>query len=175
MSEVAPQPSNPVGGHDSQLRAQVLLSNKKSMGTALLLTLFFGPFGMIYSTIIGAIVMFVVGVPLVLATLGFAVFILWPIQLAWTYVAVKQANSAIDKQVLGPDTPLRGQGANTNKASQGHLSADGDKQVLNNFQVQKIEDGVWQVQHLDGRPHESFPTNYPNLGSAKNAARKAGL
>ncbi len=64
--------------------------NKKSVGLALMLTFLFGPFGMFYCTVSGAIVMillwFLSCIPAVL-TLGFSMILtvplLWTIQLAW--------------------------------------------------------------------------------------------
>ncbi|WP_241503896.1 hypothetical protein [Ferruginivarius sediminum] len=100
--EQTPQPSQPSqpSQQDSQLRAQVLLSNKKSQGIAFLLTLLFGPLGMIYATVVGAIVMFIVNVAVVILTFGLGFLLTWPIMLAWTYFAIRGKNEAIDQQVL---------------------------------------------------------------------------
>lgn len=48
----------------------VIVQSQKSMGLAIILTLFFGPLGMLYSTIAGGIIMFIIGIPLVIFTLG---------------------------------------------------------------------------------------------------------
>ena len=55
----------------------------KSVAVALLLTFFFGPFGMLYSTISGAIVMllvsFIGSILVSLVTFGFGLFVFWPV------------------------------------------------------------------------------------------------
>jgi len=96
MSEKIPQGSE----QNQQIQAQVMLSNKKSMGVGLLLTLLFGPLGMIYATVIGAIVMFIVSLIAAFATLGIGLLITWPIQLIWTYLSIKIKNDSIDRKVL---------------------------------------------------------------------------
>ncbi|WP_404384891.1 hypothetical protein [Caenispirillum salinarum] len=92
--------SNDAGASDRAIRAQVLLSQKKSMGMALLLTLLFGPLGMIYATILGSIIMLVVTLAVGAFTLGFGLLITWPICLLWTAMAVSGRNKSIDRQAL---------------------------------------------------------------------------
>ncbi len=87
-------------GVDRQLKAQVLLSRKKSMGMALLLTLLFGPLGMFYSTVLGGVVMIVLTLVVGLPTMGLGLLLTWPIGLIWTAIAVKNQNDAIDQQAL---------------------------------------------------------------------------
>ena len=54
------------------------MPNRKSVILALLLTFFFGPFGMFYSTVVGALVMLVLYVALGIPTLGWAIAGLHP-------------------------------------------------------------------------------------------------
>jgi hypothetical protein len=64
----------------------------KSPVLAFVLTFFFGPIGMLYSTVVGALVMFVVGLVVVPLTFGLALPLLWPIQLVWAVVAANNAS-----------------------------------------------------------------------------------
>jgi energy-coupling factor transporter transmembrane protein EcfT len=83
--------------------SQIALSNKKSMGIGLLLTLFFGPIGMFYSTIVGAVILLIVGIlasPLIVLLAGLPLLVLWPIQLVWTAVAVSNHNRRMDERAL---------------------------------------------------------------------------
>lgn len=67
---------------------------QKSVGVALLLTFFFGPFGMLYSTIAGGLIMLAANVVLGTLTLGLFLFISWPIQMVWAAVAASNSNKA---------------------------------------------------------------------------------
>ncbi len=73
----------------------IVLRSTKSMGTAMLLTFFFGCLGMLYSTVKGAIVMFFLGGLIAFFTAGFGLILVWPIQLIWTYLAVKKQNEVM--------------------------------------------------------------------------------
>ena len=80
---------------------RVVVTSTKSMGLAILLTVLFGPVGMFYSTIPGALVM--MGVSLVigligLLTLGLGLLLLipmWPISIIWTAVATNNYNKKL--------------------------------------------------------------------------------
>jgi outer membrane biosynthesis protein TonB len=65
---------------------------QKSVLLALVLTFFFGPFGMFYSTITGAIVMLLVNIILVVPTAGLITFITWPLGMIWGGVAAASYN-----------------------------------------------------------------------------------
>jgi len=65
------------------------------MAVGLLLTLFFGPFGMFYSTVIGALVMlfvdFFIILPLCFIGIGlFFIPISWIAQIIWTIIACQE-------------------------------------------------------------------------------------
>ncbi len=80
---------------------QAVAAQPKSMGLAVLLTLIFGSLGMFYSTIVGGIVMTIVTVICLIITFltlglgGALFFIVWPIQLIWTVVAVNKYNNEL--------------------------------------------------------------------------------
>ena len=68
------------------------MPNRKSVILALFLTFFFGPFGMFYSTVVGALVMLVLYVALGIPTLGWAIAGLHPIAMIWAAWAAHRAN-----------------------------------------------------------------------------------
>jgi hypothetical protein len=67
----------------------------KSMGIAIMLTFLFGPLGMLYSTIIGAIVMFVATFLALLLTAGLGLFVTWPVGIIWAAVATSEYNKKL--------------------------------------------------------------------------------
>lgn len=67
----------------------------KSVGAAILLALFFGPMGMLYSTVPGAVAMMVISFVLFLFTAGFSVFITWPVCIIWAALAAESHNRGL--------------------------------------------------------------------------------
>ncbi len=59
------------------------MGNGKNVVLSLVLTFFLGPFGMLYSTITGALVMLVLYLALGIPTLGWALAGLHPIAMIW--------------------------------------------------------------------------------------------
>jgi hypothetical protein len=93
--------ANPSCGNPARLLAILMVSpsggaqrmaQRKSVILALVLTLFLGPFGMLYSTIPGAIVMLVLYLALGIPTLGWAIVGLHPIAIIWGVWAAHRAN-----------------------------------------------------------------------------------
>jgi hypothetical protein len=76
----------------------VIVKTEKSMGVTILLTILFGPLGMLYSTITGAIVMMIVSGLVALVTLGFGLLITWPICIIWAAVATNNYNRNLGAQ-----------------------------------------------------------------------------
>jgi hypothetical protein len=74
----------------------------KSVGAAVALTLFFGPFGMFYATVGGAVVMLILYVVIGILTLGFGLLFLWPITVIWAAMAVQSHNQGLWQQHSGP-------------------------------------------------------------------------
>ena len=67
-------------------------ANRKSVLLAIILTLFFGPLGMLYSTITGAVIMLVLYLALGIPTFGWALAGLHPIAIVWAAWAAHNAN-----------------------------------------------------------------------------------
>jgi uncharacterized paraquat-inducible protein A len=70
----------------------VVLGNEKSVGVAMLLAFFFGPLGMFYSTVNGALIMMLVSFFAMIATFGLGIFITWPICVIWAASAASEHN-----------------------------------------------------------------------------------
>lgn len=73
----------------------VIAVNTKSTGLALLLTFLFGSIGMLYVTIPGAIIMFILELIIVIPTMGLGIIITHPICMIWAVIAVKNYNKKI--------------------------------------------------------------------------------
>jgi hypothetical protein len=90
----------------------VIVMLPKSVGLAILLTVLFGPLGMLYSTIWGAVIMFIPS--LVVLVVGFLTFgfgllgliVIWPISIVWAAVAVKSYNKKLLCQPTSPSSPM---------------------------------------------------------------------
>ncbi|MBU1615986.1 hypothetical protein KJ693_11855 [bacterium] len=74
---------------------QVVVTSTKSMGIAILLTVLFGPLGMLYSTIWGAIIMIVLSGIIGIVTLGFGLLFTWPVCIIWAAVATNLYNKKL--------------------------------------------------------------------------------
>jgi hypothetical protein len=68
------------------------MANRKSVVLSLVLTFFLGPFGMLYSTVPGELIMLVLYVALGIVTFGWAIAVLHPIAMIWGAVAADRAN-----------------------------------------------------------------------------------
>ena len=68
------------------------MQGRKSVILALVLTMFLGPLGMLYSTGIGAIIMGVLYLVLGIPTIGYALIVLHPICVIWGTWAAHQDN-----------------------------------------------------------------------------------
>ncbi|MEJ8763313.1 hypothetical protein WKU26_07860 [Phocaeicola sp. HCN-40430] len=73
----------------------VVTKSPKSVGIAIALSLFFGPLGMFYSTVLGAIVMIIVNLIVALLTFGFGLIITIPIGVVWAAIAANSHNKKL--------------------------------------------------------------------------------
>ena len=90
----ASYPPGPHPQHQVNVSTTVIVGGaSKSVGVALLLTFFFGPLGMLYSTVAGAVVMLFVNIVVGLVTYGFGLFLTWPICMIWAATAASSHNS----------------------------------------------------------------------------------
>lgn len=73
----------------------VVVAETKSVGIAILLTVLFGPLGMLYSTVSGALIMIVLSLVLAVFTLGFSIFLTWPVSVIWGAMAASEHNQRV--------------------------------------------------------------------------------
>lgn len=77
----------------------IVVTPTKSVGISLILTILFGPLGMLYSTVWGGIIMTILSIPVALFTMLFGLIIIWPICVIWGAMAVSSSNKRILAQV----------------------------------------------------------------------------
>lgn len=65
----------------------IIAQPEKSVIAAFLLTLLFGPLGLLYATIGGVIFLIIVAMILGTVTLGIGALITWPIAMIWAVIA----------------------------------------------------------------------------------------
>lgn len=73
----------------------VVVTPTKSMGISIILTIILGPLGMLYSTILGGVIMSILFVVIGIVTLGFGLIVLWPICVIWGALATNAYNQKI--------------------------------------------------------------------------------
>ena len=83
--------SQPQGGGNTI----IVVSHAKSLPLAIILALFFGPLGMLYSTVKGAVIMFFVSFVVGVLTALFGLFITIPIGVIWAAMATNAHNAAL--------------------------------------------------------------------------------
>lgn len=79
-----------------------VMAPQKSLALAGALAFFFGPLGLLYSTVIGAIVMFFVNLLVGALTFGFGLFLTWPGCVVWALIAASQHNARVASQFATP-------------------------------------------------------------------------
>ncbi len=84
----------------------IVVGEKKNMTIAILLSFFFGPLGMIYASISGAIWCFLISGVAAFFTMGLGLLVTWPLQLIWTAVAVNKHNTRIAAGIDAANTQL---------------------------------------------------------------------
>lgn len=72
-------------------RDRVLVIERKSVGLALLLAAVFGPLGMLYTTVAGAIVMLLVSAVVGALTAGIGLVVTWPVCVLWSCVSAARS------------------------------------------------------------------------------------
>jgi hypothetical protein len=67
----------------------------KSMALTIILSVLFGPLGMLYATVPGAIIMFFINLIAAIFTAGFGLLVTWPITVIWAAVATNRYNQQL--------------------------------------------------------------------------------
>lgn len=73
----------------------IVVVERKSVALAFILTLLFGPLGMLYSTVLGALIMLVVTGVLGFLTAGLSLLITHPICIIWGCLAASGSNKRL--------------------------------------------------------------------------------
>jgi len=81
-----------------QVAQPLFVGAPKSVGLALVLTFFFGPLGLLYSSVLGGIIMLVASVALAAVTFGISLFLTWPICMIWGAIAASNYNGGLMMQ-----------------------------------------------------------------------------
>ncbi len=81
--------------NDPQTRQVVVVTSTKNVGVAIILTILFGPLGMFYSTIWGAVIMLIVSLILGVFTVGLSLFVTWPVCVIWGAIAANSYNQSL--------------------------------------------------------------------------------
>jgi hypothetical protein len=74
-------------------KSQVIIRMPKSVALSVVLSLIFGPLGMLYSTVSGALIMLIITPIVAIPTLGFGLFMTQPICAIWAAVATNSYNT----------------------------------------------------------------------------------
>jgi hypothetical protein len=74
------------------------IPQEKSVGGAIALSFFFGPLGMLYSTVPGALTMFFAGLMFTIMTFGFGILLVWPACMVWSAIAANTHNDRVRGQ-----------------------------------------------------------------------------
>ncbi|MFZ0033470.1 MAG: DedA family protein [Sedimentisphaerales bacterium] len=77
---------------NEQVQRVIVVSAPKSIGIAIILTVLFGPLGMFYSTIIGAIIMTIISLIVAILTAGLGWFLTLPVCVIWGALAANAHN-----------------------------------------------------------------------------------
>jgi hypothetical protein len=80
---------------NEQGKQMVIAVSPKNVGVAIILTVLFGPLGMFYSTITGAIIMIVVSLVVGVLTVGFGLVLTWPACIIWGAMAASAHNKKL--------------------------------------------------------------------------------
>jgi hypothetical protein len=70
----------------------IVVGKQKSVGVAFLLSFLFGPLGLLYASVTGGIIMFILGIIIGIITLGFGLILVWIGSIIWAVVAAGNAN-----------------------------------------------------------------------------------
>jgi hypothetical protein len=86
---------------EQQPATRVVVAPRKSLILSLVLTFFFGPLGMLYATIGGALVMIAVSIIAALLTAGGSIVITWVISMIWGALSVERYNRKMFEKAIG--------------------------------------------------------------------------
>jgi len=74
----------------------IVVASKKSMGVALILTILFGPLGLLYASVPGGIILIILTLVIALITFGIGALVGWLASIIWAAIAVSSHNRKVD-------------------------------------------------------------------------------
>lgn len=77
-----------------------IIVSQKSVGLSFLLTFLFGPLGMLYSTVFGAIIMIILSIIIGAVTFGLGLILIWPVCIIWGIVSTNSYNKNLMATLL---------------------------------------------------------------------------
>lgn len=84
--------NQPQYGQPQIQQTVVVVGKQKSVGVAFLLAFLFGPLGLLYASVTGGIVMFILGILISIVTFGIGLIFVWIGCIIWAVVAAGNAN-----------------------------------------------------------------------------------
>ena len=73
----------------------------KSVGAALVLTFFFGPLGLLYVSVLGAILLTILAIIVAVLTLGLGLIFIWPTSMIWAALSASNQHSRYQAWLAG--------------------------------------------------------------------------
>lgn len=135
----------------------IQVGSQKSVAGAVLLALFFGPIGMVYSTVPGALVMFVVSLIVVIPTLGLGLLVTLPAGALWAGIAASNHNKGlgtVSSQAVAPVPAPAQPVAQTASSPAWHEDPDGSGRL-------RYWDGSSWTDRYTDRPGAGEPAEQP--------------
>lgn len=77
------------------VQTTIIVSPQKSMGMALALTFFFGPLGLLYASVAGGIIVFILTIIIGIITFGLGFIVGWVVSMIWAAIAVNRHNAKV--------------------------------------------------------------------------------
>lgn len=82
-----------------QTSRTVIVAQKKGMGVALILSILFGPLGLLYASVLGGILLMILAVVGGFFTLGVGAIVAWVLSPIWAIFAVLGHNRKVDRMM----------------------------------------------------------------------------
>ena len=89
------QASSPV-----QVIVHAPIGAEKNVGVAIILAVLFGPLGLLYSSVLGGVLLFLISLVLVPITLGLAIPVIWVLCILDAILASVSHNSKLRRQMM---------------------------------------------------------------------------
>jgi hypothetical protein len=83
----------------------IVSGKSKSLGIAVALAILFGPAGLLYASIAGGIIMFILAIIVFLILPLIALFLVWVGCIVWAITAVQRANQKTEARIISHPTP----------------------------------------------------------------------